>query len=178
MNASIPRSATLAALVAAAALGLAACGGDDDDDDSGSGTASGGGVAVESIDGTDVLVDSQGRALYSADQEDGGEVLCTAGCTSIWDPIPASHGDAAPADLELGEVERPDGEMQLTYEGRPLYAFTEEGPGELTGDGFVDSFDGTRFSWTAATAPGGSGSGESGSAGSAGSDDSAGVPGY
>jgi predicted lipoprotein with Yx(FWY)xxD motif len=177
MDGSMPRWATLAALVAAAAaLGLAACGGDDDD--SGSGTPSGGGVAVESIDGADVLVDSQGRALYTADQEAGGEVLCTAGCTSIWDPIPASDGDAAPADLELGEVERPDGEMQLTYDGRPLYAFTEEGPGELTGDGFVDSFDGTRFSWTAATAPGGSGSGESGSEGAAGSDDSAGVPSY
>jgi predicted lipoprotein with Yx(FWY)xxD motif len=160
-------------LIAAAALGLGACGGDDDDDGGSDATASSGAVSVESIDGTDVLVDPQGRALYSADQERGGEVLCTAECASIWDPVPASDGDSAPADLKLGEVERPDGGMQLTYEGSPLYAFTEEGPGELTGDGFVDSFDGTRFSWTAATAGGGSGSQDQTD-----SDDSAGFPAY
>ena len=133
-------------------------------------------VSNESIDGTDVLVDSQGRALYSADQEQGGEVLCTAECASIWDPVPASDGDSAPAELKLDEVERPDGGMQLTYEGRPLYAFTEEGPGELTGDGFVDSFDGTRFSWSAATAAGGSE--PQGGSNSDDSDDSAGSPAY
>jgi predicted lipoprotein with Yx(FWY)xxD motif len=173
MRISTAHSAGLLALIAAAALGLGACGGDDDDDGGSDGTASSGAVSVESIDGTDVLVDSQGRALYSADQERGGEVLCTAECASIWDPVPASDGDSAPADLKLGEVERPDGGMQLTYEGSPLYAFTEEGPGELTGDGFVDSFDGTRFSWSAATA--GSGSKPKSPDDS---DDSAGFPAY
>jgi hypothetical protein len=60
-------------LIAAAALGLAACGGDDDDDGSSEATASSSAIAVESIGGTDVLVDSQGRARYSADQEQGGD---------------------------------------------------------------------------------------------------------
>jgi predicted lipoprotein with Yx(FWY)xxD motif len=173
MSISTANSAKLVALVAAAVLGLGACGGDDDDDGGSDATASSGAISVESIDGTDVLVDSQGRAMYSADQERGGEVLCTAQCASIWDPVPASDGDPAPADLKLGEVERPDGEMQLTYDGNPLYTFTEEGPGELTGDGFVDSFDGTRFSWSAATAAGGS---EPQSPDD--SDDSAGFPAY
>jgi predicted lipoprotein with Yx(FWY)xxD motif len=173
MSISTTHSAGVVALIAAAALGLGACGGDDGDDGGSDGTASSGAVSVESINGTDVLVDSQGRALYTADQEQGGEVLCTAECASIWDPVPASDADAAPADLKLGEVERPDGGMQLTYEGQPLYAFTEEGPGELTGDGFVDSFDGTRFSWSAATAAGGSKP-----QGPADSDDSAGFPAY
>lgn len=172
MSISPAHSAKLVALIAAAALGLGACGGDDDDGGS-DGTAANGALSVESIDGTDVLVDSQGRALYSADQERGGEVLCTGECASIWDPVPASDGDSAPADLRLGEVERPDGGMQLSYEGRPLYAFTEEGPGELTGDGFVDSFDGKRFSWDAATVAGGSGPQSPTD-----SEDSAGVPGY
>lgn len=173
MSISTTHSAGVVALIAAAALGLGACGGDDGDDGGSDGTASSGAVSVESIDGTDVLVDSQGRALYTADQEQGGEVLCTAECASIWDPVPAPDGDSASADLKLGEVERPDGGMQLTYEGQPLYAFTEEGPGELTGDGFVDSFDGTRFSWSAATAAGGSKP-----QGPADSDDSAGFPAY
>jgi predicted lipoprotein with Yx(FWY)xxD motif len=161
----------LVGLVGLAALGLAACGGDDDGGEVSDGTDSGAAVSVQTIDGTDVLVDAQGRALYSADQEQGGRVKCTGSCTSIWDPVPASGADSAASDLGLGEVERPDGSTQLALEGRPLYTFTEEGAGELTGDGVVDSFDGTRFSWSAAT------TGESGSS-SSGDDSSAGAPGY
>jgi predicted lipoprotein with Yx(FWY)xxD motif len=173
------RSAIVVGLIAAASLGLAACGGDDDGGDSasattsGGGTASAGGVSVQTIDGTDVLADSDGRALYSADEENGGKVLCTDSCTSIWDPVPASEGAGASSDLNLGEVDRPDGEKQLTDDGAPLYTFKEEGPGELRGDGVVDTFDGTRFTWHAATT-GGSGSSDSADSG----DSSGGIPGY
>ncbi|MGH2961530.1 MAG: COG4315 family predicted lipoprotein [Solirubrobacterales bacterium] len=158
------RSAIVVGLIAAASLGLAACGGDDDAGDSasattsGGGTASAGGVSVQTIDGTDVLVDSDGRVLYSAGEEKDGEVLCTRSCTAIWKPVPASEGAGAPSDLDLGDVDRPDGEKQLTYDGAPLYTFTEEGSGELTGDGVTDSFDGEQFTWHAATTAAGSGS--------------------
>jgi predicted lipoprotein with Yx(FWY)xxD motif len=142
----------LAALAIIAALSFAACGDDDDDDDASAATGGSEPVATQSIDGTDVLVDPDGRALYVADQEASGEVLCTASCTEIWDPALLSELGADPESLssEFGEVKRPDGGRQLTFEGAPLYSFTEEGPGELTGDGFVDSFDGTEFSWSAA----------------------------
>jgi len=168
-------------LVAGGALGLAACGGDDDGDNSaaattGGGTASAGGVTTQTIDGTDVLVDADGAALYSADQEQGGKVLCTDGCTSIWKPVPASEGAGAPSDLMLGEVDRPDGEKQLTYKGAPLYSFTEEGSGELTGDGFKDSFGNTDFTWHAATTSAGSESSSAG--GSGGSSGGSGGYGY
>ncbi|MGH2993567.1 MAG: COG4315 family predicted lipoprotein [Solirubrobacterales bacterium] len=149
-------------VIAAAALGLAACGGGYGDDSNAAGSAES--LSVQSIDGTEVLVDSRGRALYSADQERGGKVLCTDRCTSIWELVPASDGNSASSDLDLGEVERADGATQLTYEGRPLYTFAGERAGELSGDGVVDSFGGTRFAWSAATA-----SGETGSSGSAGS---------
>lgn len=160
-------------LLGVAALGLAACGGDDDGGgsgptSSGGGTASAGGVSVQSIDGTDVLADSNGQALYSPDEEQRGKVLCTGSCTSIWDPVPASEGAGAPSDLNLGEVKRPDGGKQLTYKGAPLYTFTEEGPGKLDGDGVTDSFDGNSFTWHAATTSSG-GSGSSDAAGSGGS---------
>jgi predicted lipoprotein with Yx(FWY)xxD motif len=149
-----------------AATLLAACGGGDDDDGNATAADAGGGiVSVESVDGTDVLVDSEGRTLYSADVEQDGRILCTGACTSFWVPIGASMREAESAsadlDLDLGVVDRPDGSEQLTFEGLPLYSFTDEDPGQLEGDGFVDDFDGTRFEWVAAATGSGSGSSES-----------------
>jgi predicted lipoprotein with Yx(FWY)xxD motif len=169
---STTRTAQVIGLITAAALALGACGGDDDgsgasDTSSGGGTASTGGVSVQSIDGTDVLVDSNDQALYSAEEEQDGRVLCTGGCTSIWKPVPASEGAGASSDLDLGEVDRPDGAKQLTYVGAPLYTFTEEGPAKLTGDGVTDSFAGNSFTWGAATTSAGD-SGSSDSGGSSG----------
>jgi predicted lipoprotein with Yx(FWY)xxD motif len=151
------RSLWFVALAVAAALALAACG-DDDDGDEASAAASGSEpVSTQTIDGTDVLVDPDGRALYVADQERSGKVLCEASCTEIWDPLLVSELDADPASLGagFGETNRPEGGRQVTLDGAPLYRFTEEGPGELTGDGLVDTFDGTEFSWSAATSDGG-----------------------
>ena len=165
MKLSIRSLLTVALAVGAAALVLAACGGGDSDDN-GNATAaeSGAGsdlVSVEDVDGTNVLTDSEGRTLYTADVENG-EIRCTGACTSFWKPVEASANEAESAsadlDLDLGVVDRPGGGRQLTYKGLPLYSFTEEGPGQLDGDGFVDDFDGTRFEWAAATTGGGSGS--------------------
>jgi predicted lipoprotein with Yx(FWY)xxD motif len=144
----------LASVIAIAAVGFTACGDDDDDGDSSATASAGEPVATQSIDGTDVLVDADGRALYTSDQEQDGDVVCTTGCLEIWDPVLVSElAGASPTDLgpDFGTLERPDGGRQLTLSGTPLYSFTEEGPGELTGDGLVDSFDGTEFTWTAAT---------------------------
>ena len=58
-------------------------------------------------------------------------------------------------------VKRPDGTDQLTFNRLPLYRFTEEGAGQLEGDGFVDDFDGTHFEWAAATTGAGSAPSES-----------------
>ena len=163
MKLSIRHALGVALPVGAAALVLAACGGGDDDGnataaDSGAGS---GLVSVEKVDDTNVLADSEGRTLYTADVENG-QIRCTGACTSFWKPVEATLNEAESAsadlDLELGVVDRPGGGRQLTFDGLPLYSFTEEGPGQLDGDGFVDDFEGTRFEWAAATTGGGSGS--------------------
>jgi predicted lipoprotein with Yx(FWY)xxD motif len=122
--------------------------------------ASGSGLlAIQSVDGTNVLADSDGRTLYSADVE-MGRIRCTGSCTSFWDPVHASarqaKSESADLDLDLGVTKRPGGVEQLTLKGLPLYRFTQEGAGELQGNGFADDFAGTHFEWAAATAPGGS----------------------
>jgi predicted lipoprotein with Yx(FWY)xxD motif len=162
MTLSIGHPLKAALAIGVAALALAACGGDEDSGDATAADAGSGIASVQSVDGTDVLVDAQGRTLYSAEVEMGGRILCTGSCTSIWNPVGASAGQAESAatelELDLDSIERPDGAEQLTLEGLPLYTFTEEGPGQLEGDGFVDEFEGSRFEWAAATAGAGSGS--------------------
>lgn len=164
MRRSIRHSAKVVLVIGATALGVAGCGGGDDEADAGASTAgaSAGIVSVASVDGTDVLVDSQGRTLYSAAVEQDGKIVCVDACTSFWDPLVGTSDDAKSAsselDADLGVVARPDGDKQLTFDGRPLYTFAEEGAGQLEGDGFVDDFQGTRFEWEAARADGGSGS--------------------
>jgi predicted lipoprotein with Yx(FWY)xxD motif len=165
MGRSITLTALLALAIGAVVVGvLALAGASDDSSNEGAARASGdsGLVSVQDVDGTEVLVDSEGRTLYSAEVERDGRIFCTDACESFWDPVGASANAAQSAsadlDLELGVTERPDGDRQLTLDGAPLYTFTEEGPGQLDGDGFVDDFEGIHFVWEAATSDGGSGS--------------------
>ena len=154
--------ALVAALVLA--LVLAACGGSGGGDSpsaaAGPAPAS---VSVEPIDGVgDVLVDADGAALYTADQEMDGTVRCTDSCADTWLPLtlPSGGEPSGPDELELGVTERPGGERQVSFEGQPLYSFADDGgPGVVTGDGLSDTFDGELFSWQVATTDGGSDSG-------------------
>jgi predicted lipoprotein with Yx(FWY)xxD motif len=125
-------------------------------------SASGNTVSVAEIgDAGRVLVDSSGQALYASDVEAAaGKVLCTDACTSFWTPLTVS-GDAPKGGslaAKLGVVQRPDGARQVTYNGKPLYSFAEEGPGEVTGDGFTDAFDGRQFVWRVVSVGNGGGS--------------------
>lgn len=150
-----------------ATLAMAACGGGDDGSEPATAAGAGGDtVAVEELgDAGRVLVDSSGQALYTSDQEANGRVLCVDGCESFWAPLTIDRGQPdGSVPGELGVVERPDGTRQVTYDGTPLYTFTEEGPGEVTGDGFADEFDGRRFTWDAVAVGGDQGGDESGGA--------------
>jgi predicted lipoprotein with Yx(FWY)xxD motif len=155
------------AVVALAAIGLAACGGSDNSDsNSGSAgataAASGGGqtVATKSISGVgNALVDSSGKVLYTNDMDTGSKIACTDQCLTEWVPLAAPGSgqptsDDSAVQAKLGTVKRPDGSSQVTLGGMPLYTFVEDSPGQATGNGFADSFGGTNFVWTAATASG------------------------
>ncbi|MGH9229852.1 MAG: COG4315 family predicted lipoprotein [Acidimicrobiales bacterium] len=164
------RKPPIYAAVVAGALALAACGSNDDgNSDPSSAAASTDGsptLSVERVDGLgDVLVDDQtGLALYTSEQEANGQVLCVDTCEAFWSPLEA--GDTTPTTepgvAELGEIARPDGTQQVTADGVPLYTFTEDSPGEVTGDGFSDDFDGQLFTWHVVQTDGASTSSSSG----------------
>ena len=143
---------TTIALLAALALSLGACG---DEDQPAAADAT---VSVEEVDGVGaVLVDRSGAALYTADQEADGTIRCRGECARIWLPLEASGAPTASDDVpgELATVERPDGAMQVTHDGKPLYRFAEDSePGDVTGDGLRDRFGDTSFTWHAVTTEG------------------------
>jgi predicted lipoprotein with Yx(FWY)xxD motif len=182
----------------AASVAIAACGDDDSDSDT---AASGGAtttapaagasaISVQSIDGLDALVDSEGRVLYTNDKDSASKIACTGECETIWLPATASGqptSDDPDVEAKLGVTTGASGESQVTFDGLPLYSFTEEGPGQVTGNGFVDAFAGVTFTWTAATSGGsqqGAGTTTEGTTGTGtedsggGSDDSSGSGGY
>ena len=112
-------------------------------------------------------MDSSGQALYASDQETAaGKVLCTGACNSLWTPLTVSGGapNVGSVPGRLGVVERPDGTKQVTYKGKLLYSFTQDQPGEVTGDGFKDDFGGQKFTWHLVDAANG-GSASTGSSG-------------
>lgn len=82
----------------------------------------------------DVLFDADDQAIYYFEPERTPEPECYGECAEAWPPVltegqpEASRG--AKARL-LGTTERRDGSVQVTYDGRPLYYYHDEGPGEL-----------------------------------------------
>ena len=98
------------------------------------------------------LVDGEGRAVYlfTADDQGQGDTKeavsnCYDSCAEAWPPVlseaePQAEG-AAQSEL-LGRIERKDGDMQVTYNGWPLYYFMQDqDTGQAVGQELV-SFDG------------------------------------
>jgi predicted lipoprotein with Yx(FWY)xxD motif len=98
-----------------------------------------------------LLATSAGRTLYSLSVETHGKFVCTksSGCLSTWRPLTIASGVVPKGPVKLGTVHRPDGGIQVTYRGRPLYAFAgDTKPGQANGEGLKDV--GT---WHAAVVP-------------------------
>jgi predicted lipoprotein with Yx(FWY)xxD motif len=162
---------SLTALALLAAIALAACGGSSNDN-SATAAASPTPNTTVSLD-NGLLVDQSGKALYSAEQEKTGTIMCTGACTQIWLPLAApASGKPTAADGvsgKLGTVKRPDGTSQVTLDGRPLYRFAEDTEkGKATGDNVSDSFGGNHFTWHAEGDASSSSSGSSSGSGGGG----------
>jgi predicted lipoprotein with Yx(FWY)xxD motif len=88
-----------------------------------------------------ILVDSQGMTLYHLSGEQNGKFICTStACLGAWHPLLAPSSGAPSGEVgSLGSVKRPEGTMQVTYKGTPLYTFTgDQQSGETKGQGIKD----------------------------------------
>jgi predicted lipoprotein with Yx(FWY)xxD motif len=93
-----------------------------------------GGAALPTIKTADVaslgtvVVSSNGRTLYHYTDESKGRIDCKGACAKAWPPLLVRAGakpvaGAGIAAAKLGVVKRPEGTMQVTYGGLPLYRF-------------------------------------------------------
>lgn len=87
-----------------------------------------------------ILVNSQGMTLYHLSGEVNGKFICTSSaCVGIWHPLIAPSSGTPSGVGSLGTVKRPEGMMQVTYKGTPLYTFTgDKQAGETNGQGIKD----------------------------------------
>jgi predicted lipoprotein with Yx(FWY)xxD motif len=89
--------------------------------------------------GRTILTNTKGRTLYSLSAETGGRFYCTGNCLVSWRPLLVPPGVKPTGPVKLGTIKRPNGKIQVTYKGRPLYRFNGDAMGgEANGEGLKD----------------------------------------
>lgn len=81
-----------------------------------------------------MLFDANNQAIYIWEVEDSSTPECYGDCAVAWPPVltdgaPVASGEVS-GDL-LGTTTRTDGATQVTYNGKPLYYYADEEPGEV-----------------------------------------------
>jgi predicted lipoprotein with Yx(FWY)xxD motif len=90
-----------------------------------------------------VLVNGQGMTLYTFDPENAGGIKCLTGCVDTWPPDLVASGGSAPSaatgvTVALATITRPDGGVQVTAGGHPLYRFSgDKAAGDTNGNGIA-----------------------------------------
>jgi predicted lipoprotein with Yx(FWY)xxD motif len=86
-----------------------------------------------------VLTNTKGLTLYSLSVEKNGKFICTGSCTATWSPLLVSAGTKPKGPVPLGTIKRPEGKIQVTFKGLPLYTFDGDSKkGEANGEGIKD----------------------------------------
>ncbi|UWF78092.1 MULTISPECIES: COG4315 family predicted lipoprotein [Microbacterium] len=102
-------------------------------------------VALMTADSSlgEIVVDGEGMTVYMFDNDTQGtdSSACTVQCLENW-PIVTVDSETPEVDGvtgEVGTIMSPEGEMQLTLNGWPLYYFAgDAAPGDVKGQGVND----------------------------------------
>lgn len=103
--------------------------------------ASGNGAAVgiQAVSGIGkVLIDGRGLTLYHLTTDSSTKTTCTGACAQVWPPLLAPNGvpPASPAPGTFATLTQPDGGLQVTLNGMPLYTYAGDSrPGQANGQG-------------------------------------------
>ena len=91
-----------------------------------------------------ILGDAKGQAFYLFDKEKSRKSECYGACAKAWPPVLTKGRPRAgkgARQRKLGTTKRRDGKLQVTYAGRPLYYYKDDGPGRVLCHN-VDEFGG------------------------------------
>jgi predicted lipoprotein with Yx(FWY)xxD motif len=93
-------------------------------------------VMEKTIGGTQVLTNSAGFTLYWFAPDTSTTSKCTGSCATYWPPLKGPVTAGSGVTGTLGVITRPDGTMQATYDGHPLYTYAgDSAPGQNNGNG-------------------------------------------
>jgi predicted lipoprotein with Yx(FWY)xxD motif len=88
-----------------------------------------------------ILATPKKQALYTwnVEKRAGGKVRCTGACAKAWPPLVVRSAAAAPRRVAgirgtFGTIRRPDGRLQVTFRGLPVYTYAHEGPTQVLCD--------------------------------------------
>ena len=127
--------AAVVAVVAFGLLGGALAGAGGTSAAASGGTAAGSVLRTANIGGATVLVNSQGRTLYSFAPDTSTKSVCNGSCAVYWPPVHGPVTAGAGVTGHLGTIKRADGTTQETYNGHPLYSYVgDSGPGQANGN--------------------------------------------
>lgn len=84
-----------------------------------------------------VLTNAQGFTLYWYAEDTAASSKCTGPCATTWPPLLGKpQVEMGFKIASLGTITRPDGSIQVTYKGHPLYLYVQDKmAGATTGNG-------------------------------------------
>jgi predicted lipoprotein with Yx(FWY)xxD motif len=90
-----------------------------------------------------ILATPSGYTLYDFTPDTSTSSACTSGiCVRLWPPLIATGAPNVGRGLDkslVGTVRRPNGQLQVTYGGHPLYTWIGDGhPGMVTGQALLN----------------------------------------
>jgi predicted lipoprotein with Yx(FWY)xxD motif len=87
------------------------------------------------IGGVTVLASTQGFTVYWFAPDTATTSACTGNCARRWPPVTGLPAAGPGVTGTLGTITRPDGTIQATYDGHPLYTATvDTAPGQAKGN--------------------------------------------
>ena len=91
-------------------------------------------VVVRGSEFGTMLFGPKRQAIYIFQRDGRSRSNCYGECAELWPPVYTKGrpraGRGAKAS-QLGTTKRRDGRLQVTYNGKPLYYYAHEGPGEV-----------------------------------------------
>jgi predicted lipoprotein with Yx(FWY)xxD motif len=88
-----------------------------------------------------ILATPKKQALYYWNREKraGGKIRCTGACVRLWPPLYVKSRAAVAKRIKgikgtFGVIRRPNGRLQITHNGLPVYTYAHEGPTQVLCD--------------------------------------------